>query len=74
MRREILKHLIDEFGQSTLIDAHRLHTEDGEGANAVSAYTGIPMHSVSACIRAGGVLAAIRAEQRTFEDAIVEMY
>lgn len=72
MKPEVIRHLIDEFGRSTLLQAYRLHVDDGEGATAIGQYLGLPTHYVSACIRAGEALNWMREEQRSFEGAICD--
>lgn len=70
MRPEVIRHLIDEFGRTALLQAYKLHIDDGEGATAIGEYLGIPKHYVSACIRAGEALHWMAVEQRQFEDSI----
>lgn len=72
MKSEVIRHLIDEFGRSTLLQAYKLHVDDGEGATAVGQYLGIPTHYVTACIRAGEALHWMAVEQRQFTDSLID--
>lgn len=67
-----IRDTINEFGYDTLREAARLHLEDGEGATAISDYTGIPLRSVSRALRVQECIAIVRAEQRAFEDSITD--
>lgn len=71
MHSQIVRHLIDEFGRSTLIDAAQMRA-DGLEDNTISSDLGIPEDHIEACVTAGGILQVVAEEQRRFEDSICE--
>lgn len=71
MLPEILRHLIGDFGRWTLIKASELHDE-GIPMNAICGDLGLDDDVVENCVHAGAILRRMAAEQRAFEDRIVE--
>lgn len=58
-----IQDTINEFGYITLQRAARLHLKDGEGAQAISDYTGIPVRAVSRALRVQEVIAVVTHQE-----------
>lgn len=71
MLPEILRYNINEFGRWTLVKASEMQ-EEGVSLNAICGDLGLSDDVVENCIQAGTILRRIAAEQKRFENAIVE--
>ncbi len=71
MLPEILRHLIDEFGRWTLIQAAKMR-DQGMALEDICADLGVPDDHVDNIVLAGAILTRMAAEQRRFESRIVE--
>ena len=71
MLPEILRHLIGDFGRWTLIKASEMN-EEGIAHNAICGDLGLSDDVVENCIQAGDILRRMNAEQKAYEDRIME--
>lgn len=73
MLPEILRYNINTFGRWTLIKASEMR-DAGRSIEAIADNLGLLEDVVENCIQAGAVLRRIAAEQKRFEDAIIEPF
>jgi AraC-like DNA-binding protein len=68
---EYLRHMIDDFGNTTLRQAAALHA-DNHTIKDICQQLGIDSRHVRECIAAGNELREIFEDQRRHHDAIIE--